>query len=520
MREGVWQIKRVICTFVFTCTAAGLSLADTITPKQVHIAAPKAAPGFPHAITALSEESLKMHETAVRDRHHKLITEPYKLPRVRSVGEPTAISVPIQPTVPTPLNSTETVITRLRDRILSVRETDGYSDLIAEPSIAVQGGAILMTGNVFASFCSNVASALSTFRPISPYEFFPPANPGFCCDQVVTYDPKSDTMFWVLQYDYNANGNFDRLAVAHGTEITNGKWWFYDISPKGIGNYSNEWFDFPSATVTDQFLYISTNSFSTKDQQPWVRGIVFRVPIARLAAHRDCDLEYFADNNVGSICLAQGPSNTMYAAGHAGTNEAIRVFTWQDMEKKIITDDVTVDRWGSAINATAPDSHGADWLVRNDPRITAAWVNKDTIGFGWTAPSDVNFRFPHVRVAVLDRQRKLLAQPHIFNTDFGYAYPAAAANKDGRVGITLSFGGKDTCPSTAIGILDVGSDIAHATWHLSTSAAGKGFPHDGHWGDYLTIRAGGPDGSHWFATSSVLGDNGLPEIGYHEFIVK
>src|SRR5437016_8491326 len=209
MREGVWQLKQLLYTSVFTCTAIAAVAAETITPKQAHIAAPRSAPGFPHALTALSEEALRMHETVVRDRYHKLITEPYKLPRVRSVGEATAVSLPIQPTVPTPLNSSESVVARLRDRTLTVRETDGYSGQVSEPSIAVRGDAVLITANWFASFCNNAASPLSTFRPINPWQFFPPAKPEFCCDQVVTYDPKSDTMFWLLQYEYDTNGNFD-----------------------------------------------------------------------------------------------------------------------------------------------------------------------------------------------------------------------------------------------------------------------------------------------------------------------
>src|SRR2546430_12593789 len=109
------------------------------------------------------------------------------------------------------------------------------------------------------------------------------------------------------------------------------------------------------------------------------------------------------------------------------------------------------------------------------------------MGFAWTASRAVNLRFPHVRVAVLNKDTKaLVEEPHIYSRDFAYAYPAAAPNSMGEVAIVLDFGGDTVNPSCAIGVLTK-RGTAKSRWILATSAAGHAFPPDNNWEDLLTL---------------------------------
>ena len=160
-------------------------------------------------------------------------------------------------------------------------------------------------------------------------------------------------------------------------------------------------------------------------------------------------------------------------------------------------------------------------MNRTDSRITAGWQSHDRIGFAWTAPRDVNFRFPHIRVAVLNKDTKqVLEQPHMYSKDFAYAYPSAASNSDGEVGVVVDFGGDQINPSAAVGVLRKLSAASQSTWDLATIAAGKGFPPDHDWGDYLTLRLDGKNPKNWVASTFVQESNGAAQVSYHVFGLK
>lgn len=385
----------------------------------------------------------------------------------------------------------------LTNRELSDAETNNITSTVGEPSIAVRGAEILMTGNWYASFSTDGGS---TFSFMNPATTFPPI-PGqsFCCDQVAIYDPVHDLMIWFLQYLEDSNGNTARIAVAQGNDITTQQWRFYDFTPLGIGGWNNEWFDYPDLAVSDDFLYVTTNTFSTPPYS-FTRAVILRIPLNEMTAYQPLNFNYFDTNQGFSLRPTQGASGTMYFGSNISTN-SVRVFTWPENSATISMDDVPVQVWSNATRV-APGPDGRDWLGRVDQRITGAWASGNDIGFAWTAAQDNNYPFPHVRVVVMNRNTKTVTiQPHIWSASFAYAYPAAAPNSNGVVGISLSYGGgSQLFPSHIVGVFETST----STWDLAPTDNGTHGPTQNVWGDYQAVRPHGTQQETWVATGFTL----------------
>ncbi len=212
----------------------------------------------------------------------------------------------------------------------------------------------------------------------------------------------------------------------------------------------------------------------------------------------------------------------MYLGSQVDT-KTLRTYTWPEASNKLATQDVLVQWWKKPNDGhppTAPSREGDDWLNVDD-RLTAGWLSGKAIGFAWTVPAvpgDVDFRFPHIRVAILDKDntKEVIVQPHIYSRDFTYGYPAAAPNSDGEVGIVVTFGGGKIYPSSAVGVLEE----SKRSWDLTTAMVGKAFPPDRRWGDYLTLRLDGRNSRDWVAASFVLEDKQTTQVGYQIFHIK
>jgi len=387
----------------------------------------------------------------------------------------------------------------LFEHALTKTETNQITSTVCEPSVGARGHGgkeVLYTGNWFAAFSKDSGS---TFQFINPATSFPASSHGaFCCDQVVIYDPKNDVMFWLMQYINDATGNIPRLAVAQGNDIKNEAWHYYDFSPQNVGNWTNEWFDFPNLAVGSNYLYWSSNAFSTTGQEPFTRCVMMRLPLANLAKYQGFSFQYFNATDVGGLRATQGATDPMYWAAHVN-QQTLRVFTWPEASGQITQNDVAVQTWSNNARV-APGPDGRDWLGREDARVNGAWQSGDTIGFAWTASQDATYPFPQVRVAIMNKDTKAItAQPHIWNSQFAFAYPSLAPNSDGVPGISVAYGGKLLYPSHCYGIYN-GSG-----WELVVSANGTSGPSEGNlWGDYLTIRPHGNNPKTWVATGFTL----------------
>jgi hypothetical protein len=358
--------------------------------------------------------------------------------------------------------------------------TNNVTSQVGEPSVGVRGAEILYTGNWYSAFSSNGGASFSYRNPSTT---FPSVDGGFCCDQVALYDEPHDLMIWFLQYIEAGGANTARVAVAQGADIAAEQWRYYDFTPQGVGNWANEWFDYPDLATGDDFLYVTTNAFSPAGS--FTRAVVLRLPLADLAAYQGFTYNFFDTTQFGSLRPTLGATDTMYFGTHLSL-AAMHIFTWPENSTTISATDVPVEPWSNGARS-APGPDGRDWLGRVDRRVTGAWASGGQIGFGWTASQDGNYPRPHVRVAVMDAATKaIVAEPHIWNANTAFAYPAFAPNSAGTVGVSVAQGGGADHPNTVVGYLE---DAASNDWRLSVSTSGTDDPDRNVWGDYYALRA-------------------------------
>lgn len=373
---------------------------------------------------------------------------------------------------------------------------------VGEPSVAGVGQQALFTGNWYAAATVNGGGL---WRHLDPFTFFPAADNGFCCDQSVIHDPSQDIFIWLLQYVRTGTGNTLRLAVKRGPTLDGGDdWYWWDLVPHQINPaWANEWFDFNHAALSDNFLYVVTNSFATTGAGAFTRSVVFRLPLDDLRQGTTLGLEFFQTTENFSLRCTQGATDVMYFGSHVRTLPArIRVFRWPESEAGVTSTEIPVSQWRGGNGYFSPGPDGNNWLGRCDPRITGGWVSSGIIGFIWSVDRQGTRPQPHVRVARIDEATMtILDEPDLWSRGVALAYADASPNGNGEVGITVFFGGGGTAfPSHAIGAWDA----AAGRWELRASRIGTHGPVDGKWGDYVTCRPGHPDGSNWFATGFVL----------------
>jgi hypothetical protein len=369
--------------------------------------------------------------------------------------------------------------------------TSTQTSTIDEPTAAASGDNLFVTGNWFASRSTNGGANWSL---VDPFTQFPSAAGGFCCDQIVLYEPSRDIWIWILQYVRSGGTNIFRVAVCRGASF--GSWYWWDFSPPQLNAaWTDMWFDYPDAATSNNHLYITFNAFNSGGS--WLRAFVFKLPLNTLRDATSLGYQWWSTTTHGSLRLTQGAQASMFFGSHNGGRQ-LRVFGWPDASNSIGAIDVTVGAW-SAGPYSAPGPGGVDWLTRLDSRITGAWVTGTRAGFLWTASAKTGRPLPYVKGAVVDTAtRSLVEEPDIWNQSSAFAYPAACPNASGVVGVSLFFGGGSRHPSHVVGFRD------GSAWRLVISRGGTNGPANGAWGDYLSCRRHAPATTEWVASGYTL----------------
>jgi len=406
-------------------------------------------------------------------------------------------------------------ITILSRRNLPGTATAGATSTVGEPSVARLDDQALYTGNWYAAKSGDDGA---NWVHLDPSTFFPSADDGFCCDQTTLYDPSRNLFVWLLQYARTAFRNTLRLAVKGGPTLEDDSAWrFWDFVPDRIDPaWTDQWFDFNHAALSDNFLYVVTNTFTTTEPETFTRCVVFRVSLDDLRSGVSPRVDFFETSNFSLRC-SQGATDTMYFGSHVDEPPArLRVFRWRETDATASSFDLPVASWQGGNGYFAPGPDGRNWLGRSDPRITAGWVSAGVIGFMWTVDRAGTRPQPHVRVARIDEASlSLRDEPDIWSQQVAFAFPDVCPNGDGEIGVTLFFGGGPAFPSHAVGAWD----DAAGRWELRASRNGTHGPADGKWGDYLTCRPGHAVASRWAATGFVL--NGGSDLSFVQpFVVQ
>jgi hypothetical protein len=369
--------------------------------------------------------------------------------------------------------------------------TSPLTSSICEPTAASSGNNIFVTGNWFAS---RSTTGGSNFTFVDPFTAFPSAAGGFCCDQIVLYDPSRDIWIWILQYIQTGGSNIFRVAISRGSSF--GSWYYWDFSPRALNPaWTDMWFDYPDAAISANHLYITFNAFNAAGR--FQRAFVFKLPLDTLRNGTSLGYQWWSTTANGSLRLTQGAMTTMFFASHNG-GTTLRVYSWPDGGGTLGSFDVNVSAY-SAGPYSAPGPGGVEWLRRTDSRITGAWLTGTRAGFMWTAGAGPGRPFPYVKVAVVDTfTRSLTGQPDIWNTSSAFAYPAACPNAQGVVGVSLFFGGGTRHPSHVVGFRD------GEAWRLVITRSSTHGPSGGTWGDYLSCKRYQPQTSEWVASGYTL----------------
>ena len=372
--------------------------------------------------------------------------------------------------------------------------TSTQTSTVNEPTAAASGNNVFVTGNWFASQSTD---GTVNWSLVDPFTKFPSAAGGFCCDQIILYEPSRDIWIWILQYIRSGGTNIFRVAVCRGASF--GSWYWWDFSPTALNaSWTDMWFDYPDAAVSSNHLYITFNAFDNTAPRPrWLRALVFKLPLNTLHDATSLGYQWWSTTTHGSLRLTQGALGSMFFASHNGGRQ-LRVFGWPDASNSIGTIDVTVGDW-SAGPYSAPGPGGVEWLGRIDSRITGAWVSGTRAGFLWTAAARGGRPRPYVKGAVVDTvTRTLVEEPEIWNQSSAFAYPAACPNAAGVLGVSLFFGGGTRHPTHVVGFRD-GNE-----WRLVITRASTDGPSGGTWGDYLSCRRHAPGSSEWVASGFTL----------------
>jgi hypothetical protein len=381
-------------------------------------------------------------------------------------------------------------LTLKKNTAIPAAATATMTSTVGEPSVGNTGSEIFFTGNWYAALSTNDGS---TWAAVDPFSALPPVNGGFCCDQTVIFDPSRKIFIWLLQYILKDGTNTLRMAVRNpGT--TSWHWW--DLHPTTLNAaWTNQWFDYNSCALSNNFLYVTSNVFSVAGA--WQRAVVIRLKLDLLKSGGALSLNFFSTTSNGSLRCTLGAKTVMYFGSHNSQSQ-IRVFTWPENTTSVTQTSVNVTAWNGG-SYSAPTPGGGEWMSRTDGRITAAWLANGVIGFAWTANKQTGRPFPFIRAVQLNEVSKTVqAQPDLWNAGYAYAYPDVCPNDSGLPGVSAFRGGGTLFPSHLVGVLN------GTAWSLAQTAAGTNAPGDTKWGDYLTCRRHDPDGATWIATGYTL----------------
>lgn len=385
---------------------------------------------------------------------------------------------------------------------------NGFKSNVSEPSTGMAGRVRFMTSNWWAAYTNNDGA---NWSHLSPFTAFPSADGGFCCDQVVIYDPSRDMMIWYLQYIKSGSGAGDqgrqRIAVFRNTRggITPGGWITYDILPSAVGGpATGEWLDYPDLALSDDFLWLTTNVFSTT-ADTFTRSVIIRVPLDNLLAGSPAPLTFYSQNTVGTFKMVQGAKDVMYFASHLDT-ATMRIFQWPETSGTINIFDRGIPAWISATHS-CPSASGSDWCQRSDSRILAgarSWnqlTKQGELWWFWNVAQGGSFPRPYIDAAKF-RESGLVRinRPLIWSSTHVYHYIAASSNERGDVGLSVGWGNPPNYYPNSLLCIDDDFNGDPPGWECAASRFGTHGPSINRWGDYLSVRPAYPGGHTWHAT--------------------
>lgn len=370
----------------------------------------------------------------------------------------------------------------------------GFSSIVNEPSVVAVGDHVFYTGNWYAASSSNEGDTFSFVNPFTGP--FAPAGNGFCCDQVTSYDPAANSIFYLQQYIENGSTGVQRINVDQGADGTYDC--FYDVQPSLFGFGAGSWADFPDLAVSNGHLYHSTNVFQT-GAGSFLGAFVARFPLSQISqCAGSVAFDVYTDTSgFFSFKLTRGATDTMYFADHIST-ASVRIWRWPERSAAPVSFDRAVSAWSDSPRS-CPDPGGHNGCGFIDRRMAGAYVADGVVGFMWMPSQDATFSFPYVRIARFSSLTlSLISEPLIWSSGFAWAYPSVAVNRNGDLGGTVMAGGGTTLyPSCVAWIADDANSDTLAPLENQVALFGTDGPSINRSGDYNSTSAYYPNNRIW-----------------------
>jgi hypothetical protein len=460
------------------------------------------------------------------------------LPEGRSVLPPPSVPPTVVPSSPIegePRSSTAEALVVHRNASLKAVVPSRLKSVINEPTVDGYDDTIVVSGNWYLRVSTDGGVS---FSGVDPFELMADADAGFCCDQVVTYEPSRDLLFVLLVSIPSpaTQRNTIRLFVVRGLRSGSPVVYSYDFTPDAtLGLPAGEWFDFPKLTTGRNHVYLTANIFSPAEcllagtSCNFVSSVMMRLPLDSIKDGVGFPVAFFTTAQF-NLTVAEGIREVAYSATHLTTSR-MRIFRWPDTSDTVLAFDRRIPAWSDAPRS-CPGPDGRDWCGRVDGRITGAYyrdrsdgIDGKELGFMWSsAPQSVppllGRSMPYVRVVRFAvAGLRLLDVPDIWNPISAVVYPYAAPNVSGGLGVSIFFGGGPAFPTHMVCIDDDLNGLP-PPWECAITAASTQGPNSNGWGDYVWVRPHWPRANTWRATGFRLnlgGSNDAVDPRYIEF---
>ncbi len=405
-----------------------------------------------------------------------------------------------------PLLETETVINRnarqvpgsplangdfsiFRKRSIWSTQAANSRSNVSEVSVAGSGKYMFATGNWWAAKSTNGGKNWTYVNPYSGMS-------RFCCDQIVMYDKARNLLLWLRMSRFvSGESNLYKILASTNGGASWTAWNFY--SPSG------EWYDYPHWALSNDFIYLATNSFDNTGGGGWTRTRMLRLP---LDSFRDKVTVYYSFHDNFSEFNAtptQGATDTMYWGTHISTS-SLRIREWPEDSNTITVYTRTIPAWTSTGRGSADCGHNYNWGGRTDHRILVGWVAKGEIGFMWNVQEGNGFTFPYVNAATFkESDKSYIGRPLVWNPNYCWLYPSMSVNARGDLGMVINGG---TTPNLYASIDDDYNGTPPG-WEVKWVHSSYARPSDDKWGDYNTSRPNSPTDINWIGGGHTIFQN-------------
>src|SRR5262249_10632903 len=187
-------------------------------------------------------------------------------------------------------------------------------------------------------------------------------------------------------------------------------WHYYDFTAPSVGGWADDWFDFPEMALGKDFLYITTNAFTSNGTgnhrtDPFARAVIMRLPLKDLKQNVAVTPTVFSNPSSFSLRPTHGARDgVMFFGGHNFDQygHEIEVLSWPEDSQIVDRKTLSVDAWpaGSEGGYRSTCKDGTSWLMKADARMTAAWATPRQVGFAWSVDSGGPYQHPNIPAAL------------------------------------------------------------------------------------------------------------------------